>query len=129
MARAPKLLRQEVTPMEKCFFHFIPYQQLPDDFEKDYHSVRVDAPDLSATGKFPWPIPDRGLKRRAYRIKAPALILWGDNDRINPPSYADDFQRLISGSKITTLPNAGDLVMLEQAEAFADAMGSFLAAD
>ena len=89
--------------MEKCFFHFIPYQQLPDDFEKDYHSVRVDAPDLSATGKFPWPIPDRGLKRRAYRIKAPALILWGANDRINPPSYADDFQRLISGSKITTL--------------------------
>ena len=129
MARAPKLLRQEVTPMEKCFFHFIPCQQLPDDFEKDYHSVRVDAPDLSATGKFPWPIPDRGLKRRAYRIKAPARILWGDNDRINPPSYADDFQRLISGSKITTLPDAGHLVTLEQAEAFADAVGSFLAAD
>ena len=112
--------------MEKCFFHFIPYQQLPDDFEKDYHSVRVDAPDLSATGKFPWPIPDRGLKRRAYRIKAPPLILWGDNDRINPPSYADDFQRLISDSKITTLPDAGHL---EQAEAFADAVGSFFAAD
>ena len=53
----PKLLRQEVTPMEKCFFHFMPYQQLPANFEKDYHSVRVDAPDLSATGKFPWPSP------------------------------------------------------------------------
>ena len=68
-------------------------------------------------------IPDRGLKRRAYRIKAPALILWGDNDRINPPSCADDFQLLISGSKITTLPNAGHL---EQAEAFADEVAGFL---
>ena len=95
--------------MEMCFFHFMPYQQLPDNFEKDYHSVRVDAPGLSATGKSTWPIPDRGLKCRAYRIKAPTLILWGDNDRINPPSYADDFQRLISDSKITTLPNAGHL--------------------
>ena len=112
--------------MEMCFFHFMPYQQLPDNFAKDYHSVRVDAPDLSATGKFPWPIPDRGLKRRAYRIKAPARILWGDNDRINPPSCADDFQRLISDSKITTLPNAGHR---EQAEAFADAVDSFLTAD
>ncbi len=115
--------------MEMCFFYFMPCQQLPDHFEKDYHSVRVDAPDLSATGKFTWSIPDRGLKRRAYRINAPTLILWDDNDRINPPSYADDFQRLISGSKITTLPNAGHLAMLEQAEAFAHVMGSFLAAD
>ena len=62
MARAPKLLRQEGTPMEKCFFHFIPYQQLPDDFEKDYHSVQVDTPDLSATGKFPLAHPRPGTE-------------------------------------------------------------------
>ena len=88
-------------------------------------------PDAGPLGhrKFTWPIPDRGLKRRAYRIKAPTLILWGANDRINPPSYASDFQRLISGSRITTLPGAGHLAMLEQAEAFADAVGSFLAAN
>jgi hypothetical protein len=30
--------------MKMCFFHFMPYQQLPGNFEKDYHSVRVDAP-------------------------------------------------------------------------------------
>ena len=82
--------------------------------------------DLSAAGKFTWPIPDRGLKRRAYRIKAPTLILWGANDCINPPSYADDFQRPIPGSKITTLPNAGHLAIPEQAEAFADAVAGFL---
>ena len=40
--------------------------------------------DLTAAGKFLWPIPDRGLKRRAYRIKAPSLILWGQEDRACP---------------------------------------------
>ena len=26
---------------------------------------------LGATGKFVWPIPDKGLKKRLHRIKAP----------------------------------------------------------
>ena len=30
--------------MKLCFFHLMPYQDLPDNFEKDYHSVWVDAP-------------------------------------------------------------------------------------
>ena len=83
--------------------------------------------DLAAAGKFTWPIPDRGLKRRAYRIKAPTLLIWGEQDRINPPSYADEFKHLISGSQISTLPNAGHLLMLERGDAFADAVTEFLA--
>ena len=43
---------------------------------------------LSAAGKFLWPIPDKGLKRRIHRIKTPTLIVWGESDRLVPPSYA-----------------------------------------
>ena len=82
--------------------------------------------DIAAAGKFLWPLPDKGLHRRAYRIKAPTLILWGEQDRINPISYAADFQRLISGSRTGTLANAGHLLMLEQPGAFADAVAAFL---
>ena len=84
--------------------------------------------DIAAAGKFLWPIPDRGLKRRAYRIKSPTLILWGGDDRINPPSYAADFQALIAGSRTATLLGAGHLMMLERDEAFADAVAAFLKA-
>ena len=35
---------------------------------------------FSAAGKFLWPIPDKGLKRRIHRIKAPTLIIWGEAD-------------------------------------------------
>ena len=84
--------------------------------------------DLAAAGKFILPLPDRGLKRRAYRIGAPTLIAWGEQDRINPPSYAPEFQRLIAGSRISMLPNAGHLLMLEQAGLFAETVAAFLTA-
>ena len=82
--------------------------------------------DIAAAGKFLWPLPDKGLHRRAYRIKAPTLILWGEHDRINPPSYAADFKGLIAGSRTGTMANAGHLFMLEQPDAFADAVAAFL---
>ena len=82
--------------------------------------------DIAAAGKFLWPLPDRGLSRRAYRIKASTLILWGEQDRINPPSYARDFAGMIARSQTSTVVNAGHLVMLEQPEAFANTVTSFL---
>ncbi|MDA1128158.1 MAG: alpha/beta hydrolase [Chloroflexi bacterium] len=82
--------------------------------------------DLTAAGKFLWPIPDKGLKRRAYRIKSPTLILWGENDRIIPPVYAEDFSNLIAGSKVSVIPNTGHLLMIERADVFAAAMVNFL---
>ena len=81
--------------------------------------------DIAAAGKFLWPLPDKGLNRRAYRIKAPTLILWGEQDRINPPSYAADFQGLINGARTEAVANAGHLLMLEQPDAFADAVAAF----
>ena len=102
----------------------------PADFEANARLKEVLAADrmqdLAAVGKFTWPIPDRGLKRRAYRIKAPTMLIWGEKDRINPPSYADEFKRLIPGAQVSMLPNAGHLLMLERGAAFADAVANFL---
>ena len=82
--------------------------------------------DLTAAGTFLWPIPERGLKRRAYRIKAPTLILWGENDRIAPSVYAEDFSMLIPRSRVSVIPNAGHLLMLERAAVFSTAVSDFL---
>ena len=82
--------------------------------------------DIAAAGKFIWPLPDKGLHRRSYRIKASTLVLWGEQDRINPPSYAADFQQMIARSKTGTVANAGHLVMLERPDAFTDTVTAFL---
>ena len=46
---------------------------------------------MACTGKFVWPIPDKGLKKRIHRIQAPTLVLWGKHDRMVPPAYAQEF--------------------------------------
>ncbi len=81
---------------------------------------------LSTSGKFIWPIPDKGLKRRAYRITAPTLLVWGASDKIVPPSYGPLFRKLIPGSKVVKIPRAGHLPMLEQPERFVAAVKAFL---
>src|SRR5271167_3462176 len=81
---------------------------------------------LSMASKFLWPIPDRGLKKRAYRIAAPTLLLWGDDDKLIPLVYAKEFTSRIKNSKLELIKNAGHMVMYEQQEALVSAVRNFL---
>ena len=61
-------------------------------------------------------------------VKSQALIVWGDDDRIVPPSAADVYADCLPNAKRMTIENAGHLIELEQPEAFAKAIVSFIAA-
>src|SRR5207244_4391887 len=54
---------------------------------------------MACTGKYTWPIPDRGLSRRIHRIAAPTLIIWGRHDGIVPLEYAQEFASRIAGAR------------------------------
>ena len=54
----------------------------------------------ACTGKFVWPVADRGLGRRIHRIAAPTLIVWGNADGIIAPVYAQEFAKRIAGAKV-----------------------------
>jgi pimeloyl-ACP methyl ester carboxylesterase len=69
---------------------------------------------FTAVAKFMWPIPDKGLSRRTYRITADTLVIWGAKDRLAPPEYAEDFGRLIPGARVEVLDEAGHMVTVEQ---------------
>lgn len=71
---------------------------------------------LGCTAKLIWPIPDKGLKKRIHRISAPTLIAWGDDDRLIPPVYAEEFHKAIANSQILRLPACGHEPPLEQCE-------------
>lgn len=83
---------------------------------------------MGTTGKFLWPIPDKGLKRRIHRVQAPTLVVWGQEDRIVPPAYAEEFARSIAGARVTTVDGAGHAPHLEQPETVSRLVGQFLAA-
>jgi pimeloyl-ACP methyl ester carboxylesterase len=84
------------------------------------------ASNLAAAGKFLWPIPDRGLRKRLPLIGAPTLIVRGASDKLIPAPYGAAFQRLIPNARLETIPDAGHTPQAEQPDAFLDAVESFL---
>ena len=77
----------------------------------------MNARRLGTAGKMLFPIPDRGLRERLYRVKARTIVVWGESDRLIPPVYAAEFQKEIAGSRVVMVPKAGHLVGHEQPEA------------
>jgi len=69
---------------------------------------------MGATGKFIWPIPDKGLKKRSHRITAPTLLLWGASDGVVPVAYAEAYRQMIPGATLIVIPEAGHLSHVEQ---------------
>jgi pimeloyl-ACP methyl ester carboxylesterase len=80
----------------------------------------------ACTGKFVWPIADRGLSRRMHRIAGPTLLVWGDADRIVAPVYAEEFARRIAGAQTALIAGAGHLPHLERQELVLAAVAKFL---
>jgi pimeloyl-ACP methyl ester carboxylesterase len=66
------------------------------------------------------------LKRWLRRIAVPTLVLWGASDGIVKPSYGRAYSELIPGSRFEVIERAGHHPEIEQAEAFAEAVGRFL---
>ena len=81
---------------------------------------------MGATGKFIWPIPDKGLKKRMHRITAPTLLVWGADDRLVPRVYAEEFSRRLPKTTLEIVPGAGHAPHLEQPEATEKAVTQFL---
>lgn len=81
-------------------------------FLQDY-LVR-NARQLGMAGKLLFPVPERGLAERLYRVKAKTVIVWGESDKLIPPVYGPAFQAAIAGSKLVSVPEAGHMIIAEK---------------
>lgn len=82
---------------------------------------------LGCTGKFVWPIPEKGLAKRLHRIAAPTLIVWGEDDALIPSAYAAEFGSRIAGSRVEVLPECGHIPQLERGAETLELVRGFLA--
>ncbi len=48
------------------------------------HFLVTNARQLGMAGRILFPIPERGLSERLYRITAKTVLVWGDSDRAGP---------------------------------------------
>jgi len=81
---------------------------------------------MACTGKFVWPIPDKGLKKRIHRIQAPTLLVWGKQDRLISSVYAQEFASRIPGAKVELIDQSGHLPTVEHSEQVAGLVEDFL---
>jgi pimeloyl-ACP methyl ester carboxylesterase len=99
-----------------------------------------DDPDLAAaataglvwafgsTGKFAWPIPDRGLRSRLHRLATPVLLIWGRQDRLASARYVQDWQHELPDSQAVVIDDCGHIPQVEKLTETAAAVDAFLAA-
>jgi len=81
---------------------------------------------LAMAGKILFPIPNRRLSKRLYRLTAETLVLWGAADTLIVPAYAEQWKALIPGARVQTIAGAGHMLPWEQPAAFVDAVVRFL---
>jgi pimeloyl-ACP methyl ester carboxylesterase len=108
----PERLAAQVAPPEGI-----------DELEWQIDQLRAS----EAAARLLWPTADRGLARRLHRITQPTLLVWGDEDRVVPASYAKRFAEGIAGpSQVRTLEGAGHLADVDAPEALAENILAFL---
>jgi pimeloyl-ACP methyl ester carboxylesterase len=71
---------------------------------------------------------DPHLAKWLHRIDVPALLVWGDHDRLFPLQHAHAFAKAIPGAKLVVIPKCGHVPQIEKPEEFVAALESFLAA-
>ncbi|TWS26438.1 alpha/beta hydrolase [Tsukamurella sputi] len=83
---------------------------------------------MGCTGKFLWPLPDKGLRKRLHRVQAPTLVVWGEKDALISPVYAEDFVAGIADARATVIAGSGHIPQIEAADATYDQVSAFLSA-
>ena len=76
-----------------------------------------------AAARIFWPLGNTKLEKRLPLIAAPTLLVWGEQDRIMPRSYADNFAAAIKGkTELKVISGAGHLAELDKPEETASAI-------
>jgi pimeloyl-ACP methyl ester carboxylesterase len=81
---------------------------------------------MGVASKILFPIPNRGLARRLYRLTAEMALIWGREDALIPLLYAEEWRRLLPAAELTVIAEAGHMMPYEQSESFAGVVASFV---
>lgn len=83
---------------------------------------------LGTAGKILFPIPNRRLSKRLYRVTTPTLLVWGDDDRLVTTPYVEAWAAAMPHARTTTIGAAGHMAPYEEPVAVADAFAASVAA-
>jgi pimeloyl-ACP methyl ester carboxylesterase len=98
---------------------------VPDEADDDMKAEAYKG--MAATARLAWNpfCHNPKLARRLRRIKSPTLIIWGDDDKLVPTAYAQEWARHIKDSRVAKISECGHLMMFEKEEEFVRALKDF----
>ncbi len=84
---------------------------------------------LGTAGKILFPIPNRRLSKRLYRITTPTVLVWGAQDKLMAPLYGEAFQQRLTATaaRLEVIYGAAHMLPYEQPVAAANAVITLLA--
>ena len=104
-----------------------PKLQATANAEQGVEELVALAQSLTTVTQYIWPLPDKGLRRRLYRIKAPTLVVFGANDAYVSPRYAKDFTSGLPTGQSQIIPDASHMAPYENPALTASIINKFLA--
>jgi pimeloyl-ACP methyl ester carboxylesterase len=99
---------------------------LPDDPELIPATIAAVVWAQGCACKFLWPIPDHGLAKRLHRVTAPTLIIFGQEDRVIPSVYGQEFADRVAGSRVELIERCGHIPHVEALERTYELVSEFL---
>ena len=106
---------------------FDPARAVPDYATLGDDELTAIARDRSATALYGWRpyMHDPGLRQWLHRVRAPALVLWGDSDGIVSPDYGEKLRASLPNARFEKMAQAGHYPQIERPDAVADAIERF----
>jgi pimeloyl-ACP methyl ester carboxylesterase len=81
---------------------------------------------MTALARVVWDRPyDPKLPARLHRVRCPTLLLWGDHDRLVPPSYGEAYRKHLPQAELKLIANCGHLPMFEKEAEFVETVARF----
>ena len=122
----------QLGPAETAALKFREPEKMRRDPSKlgDDELARI-ARDRESFARFAWEpyLHNPKLKHLLYRVTAPTLILWGEEDGIASADYARGYAKLIPQARVATIANAAHYPHIEQPDAVLRHIGEFLGAN
>jgi pimeloyl-ACP methyl ester carboxylesterase len=81
---------------------------------------------LGTAGKILFPIPNRRVSKRLYRVTTPTLVVWAAEDRLMPPVYGERWKALLPDARLSCIGGGGHMLPYEQPDALAAIVREFL---
>ena len=106
--------------------NYVALSQAPEGAdEAEWRIEQIRAAEAAA--RMLWPLCNTRLNKRLHRITQPTLLLWGGEDKVIAPTYAERFAAAIPGdTEVSIIPGAGHLAHLDAPEAVGEAALAFL---